>query len=467
MALRVPYTDIESGLDDAIQLSPIDEGAIVMTGIVVESLFRNGIAGEGSGYEVIVEGTVRGSSSGIVLGSEFAADNTLTVHAGGAVSGFNLGAAVLGNRARIDNAGAIFGPNYAVGFFIDAPDEKAVLVNSGRIVGGVAGVTVLSSPAGTMEIVNSGLILGEVVSYAPFDAGSTVREIITNSGRMVGDVFTRAGDDRLDNARGTIVGTVDLGAGNDTYAPGAARDVAIGGDGRDLLDFSASTGVRVFLDGSGTNTGAAGSDSLTGFEDILGSAAGADQLRGTGDANAIAGFGGNDTLEGMAGNDTLTGGAGNDSLDGGTGNDLLAGGAGLDVLLASAGADVLRGNGGADRLTGGAGRDTLTGGAGADDFIYLARVQGGDTITDFGRGNDDIHIKASAFGGGLRAGALDPDQFVARASNRALDADDRFIFRTTDKTLWFDANGSAAGGLLLVADLQASATLTAGDIVLI
>jgi hypothetical protein len=53
-----------------------------------------------------------------------------------------------------------------------------------------------------------------------------------------------------------------------------------------------------------------------------------------------------------------------------------------------------------------------------------------------------------------------------RADNLAQDADDRFVFRTTDATLWFDSNGSAAGGLTLVADLQAGATVTSADILL-
>ena len=58
-------------------------------------------------------------------------------------------------------------------------------------------------------------------------------------------------------------------------------------------------------------------------------------------------------------------------------------------------------------------------------------------------------------------------QFRARADNHAQDADDRFIFRTTDRTLWFDADGSGAGAAIMVADLQAGAVVTAADILLI
>jgi hypothetical protein len=51
-------------------------------------------------------------------------------------------------------------------------------------------------------------------------------------------------------------------------------------------------------------------------------------------------------------------------------------------------------------------------------------------------------------------------------SNQAMDATDRFIFRNSDKTLWFDANGTGSGGPVMVADLQSGATLVRTDIVI-
>ena len=61
---------------------------------------------------------------------------------------------------------------------------------------------------------------------------------------------------------------------------------------------------------------------------------------------------------------------------------------------------------------------------------------------------------------------LSASRFQTRADNLARDADDRFIFRTTDKTLWFDSNGNGAGGLTMLADLDAAATMTSADIFL-
>jgi hypothetical protein len=61
--------------------------------------------------------------------------------------------------------------------------------------------------------------------------------------------------------------------------------------------------------------------------------------------------------------------------------------------------------------------------------------------------NDRFRIDASEFGGGLAAGGtLAASQFRTRADNVAQDANDRFVLRTTDATLWFDSNGNAREG---------------------
>lgn len=57
-------------------------------------------------------------------------------------------------------------------------------------------------------------------------------------------------------------------------------------------------------------------------------------------------------------------------------------------------------------------------------------------------------------------GTLDAAAFQSRADIMAQDADDRFICRTTtDRTLWFDEDGNGAMVVIMVADLQAGATL--------
>jgi hypothetical protein len=266
-------------------------------------------------------------------------------------------------------------------------------------------------------------------------------------------------------------------------------------------------------------------DVLPGAGLVIDGTTGDNVLVGTGIDDVLNGLEGNDTLLGRGGADTLDGGAGIDRLEGGTGNDIYilatsgdtvveALDAGIDVVKAGYsytlganlenlvltgtsaingtgnslanritgngaanvlkgldGNDTLLGLDGNDRLTGGGGKDSLTGGMGDDAFQFNGTLDGGDFIMDFSNvsgNNDHFRISAAGFGGGLVAGTtLAASQFRARADNLAQDSDDRFIFRTTDQTLWFDSNGNASGGLTLVADLQAGAVMTSADILLV
>jgi hypothetical protein len=71
---------------------------------------------------------------------------------------------------------------------------------------------------------------------------------------------------------------------------------------------------------------------------------------------------------------------------------------------------------------------------------------------------------AARVGTCFMAGRQNTSQFQSRIDKKAQDNDDRFIFRTTDNTLWFDANGKQQGGLTMLARLESDATLTFHDI---
>ncbi|WP_444460590.1 calcium-binding protein [Rhodobacter capsulatus] len=311
---------------------------------------------------------------------------------------------------RVMNYGTITGGEAA---FLGSQNAD-LLLNCGRLVGDMTmglGADTLRNVGGTID--------GAV------QMGDGADLLINSGGRILGDVDLGAGADRYDGRSGALDGSVDGGADDDTFIGNTlAAETFNGGAGLDLLDFRFGAAVTVALDGTFANDGAALGDSYIGFENILGSQRG-DVIRGSAGDNSLAGLGGADRLDGAAGNDAFTGGAGADTLTGGLGNDL---------------------------------------------FRFTALGDCGDVITDFGAvtgNNDSFRIVASAFGGGLATGTLAGSAFLARNDNLAQDASDRFIFRTTDTTLWFDADGSGAGAAVLVADLQAGAALTAADIVLI
>jgi hypothetical protein len=177
---------------------------------------------------------------------------------------------------------------------------------------------------------------------------------------------------------------IHAGAGDDVLAGGPGNDTLDGGTGNDTADYSASTSpVDVNL-ASGTATGE-GNDTLTGIENVVGSA-GDDRL--TGDAT-------NNTLDGGAGNDTLTGGAGNDVLHGGAGNDTASystatGAVTVDLTQTTA------------QNTGGAGTDTLDGiegvvGSNFGDTFHLTNPTAGAVYTlDGGAGNDTLDLSGYA-----------------------------------------------------------------------
>ncbi len=147
-------------------------------------------------------------------------------------------------------------------------------------------------------------------------------------------------------------------------------------------------------------------------------------------------------------------------------DDILIGDGRGNRLAGKIGADIISGRAGDDVLIGGAGRDILSGNSGADKYKYFSPVQGGDVITAFSK-NDSFVLEGSRFGLGSYHGTLSETNFVAHENNRAADGNDFFVFRTTDDTLWFDANGNKKGGLTLIADIGNDFALQANDILIV
>jgi Ca2+-binding RTX toxin-like protein len=200
-------------------------------------------------------------------------------------------------------------------------------------------------------------------------------DIFLGNFSVLTNVTSPSGNDSLDGGDGND--TIFGGDGNDTIAGGAGADSLSGDTGTDTLDYSASgVGVSVNLASGATSGGDATGDTISGFENLTGSAY-------------------NDSLTGDAGANTISGGAGNDTIYAGGDNDVVYGAAGNDSLFGEAGNDTLDGGTGADYLSGGAGNDLLTGGDDADT-ISLWDGFGTDTIVGGEGGTDNDLIDASA-----------------------------------------------------------------------
>lgn len=210
---------------------------------------------------------------------------------------------------------------------------------------------------------------------------------------------------------------------NNLIIANAGNNILNGGAGVDGVSFEYATAAVTANLGLATAqvTGGSGTDTLLGFENVLGGS-GNDVFTGTAGDNLMSGGLGNDTLNGLAGNDTLDGGSGNDNMVGGLGNDVyrvdsitdvvteglnagtdrvessisytlganvenltLTGGSttgngntlgniiigswGVNTINGDAGNDTITCNSGNDIIDGGLGADTMTGSYGSDTYF--------------------------------------------------------------------------------------------------
>lgn len=300
-------------------------------------------------------------------------------------------------------------------------------------------------------------------------------------------IYGDAGDDRIDGQDGA--------------------DLMVGGPGSDTY-FVDDVGDRV-----AESRNWAGHDTVFSFVDFRMGRKHIEDLKLEGMATIGAGNGLQNVITGNAGDNILDGGKNNDTLIGGEGDDtylIRAPGdtaveqmdEGVDVVRAyrsyvledwierlymqtvikgDGTPAVLNGIGNAldnvivgtpfsNTIIGREGFDVLKGQAGDDSFVFDRVINGGniDRIIDFETiaGDDDTLVfKASILDGTVAKGVLSEDAFVA--GNTAADATDRFIFDQSAGRLWFDADGSGAGGQLLLARFDQGAIVEADDILIV
>ena len=222
------------------------------------------------------------------------------------------------------------------------------------------------------------------------DGTDTLVSIENLTGSALGDTLTgNAGANDIAGLAGND--TINAGDGNDVVEGGAGDDTMDGGIGTDTVSYAnAAAGVTVNLAAVGAqNTIGAGLDTLTGFENLTGSA-NVDSLTGDANANTISGGGGVDTINGGDGNDALNGDAGNDIINGGNNDDTVNGGAGNDTMTGGAGTDTVSYAGSTTAVTASLASGTATGGGGSDTFSGFENLTGGnaaDTLAGDGGNN--------------------------------------------------------------------------------
>lgn len=179
---------------------------------------------------------------------------------------------------------------------------------------------------------------------------------------------------------------------------------------------------------------------------------------------------------------------------------MLYGGSGSDMVFGLGGDDTLFGQGGNDTLNGGAGNNVLNGDGGNDTFIFQKLSGTSNHVTDFSAGTNSTSVDKLQFDvgsgtfefavgnnntgvDGFKSGndgtinalgtevAVKTDADVSNATVQStidgygnITTGALFVFYNTDlghAAVYYDANASAAGGAVLVAELDSIATRTA------
>ena len=240
---------------------------------------------------------------------------------------------------------------------------------------------------------------------------------------------------------------IDGADGDDLIDGGEGNDTLIGGNngtaGDTVSYITAGSAVTVNLDLTTVqNTGGGGSDTLSGFENLIGSDW-SDILRGTGGNNLINAGAGDDTIVGVVGADTIDGGGGIDTIRlavtsaalNAMNNAALINVEAIDASTATAGvvvnlalqtegftftgsafADTFTGTGAADTIVGVVGADTINGGGGTDTIRLSATSAALNAMTNAALTNVEAINAATAAAGVVVNLGLQTEGFAVTGS---------------------------------------------------
>ena len=309
-----------------------------------------------------------------------------------------------------------------------------ILIGNGgdnNILTGGDGDDVLEGMGGLIDVLNGGLG-NNTASYAHAAIGVVASLAVPggNTNDAAGDSYTLIqnlmGSDYIDTLTGDASNNIiNGGVGNDTLDGAAGNDTLIGGAGNDILtggthtagigdtaSYAGATGaITIDLTNKTTsqNTGGAGSDTLSGIENIIGSATFKNILTGDEYANILTGGTGDDEITPGTGSDTINGGAGNDTF--------FAGGAltdgSVDTFNGDDGIDTVTYSGAGGNLTADLTNNVGTGLADKDKYSNIENLIGGnsdDTLTG--------DVSANVLSGGTGV-----DTLYGMAANDTLNGD--------------------------------------------
>ena len=386
------------------------------------------------------------------------------------ISGGEDDAIYAGGGDDVIDIGIGSGPDY-----YDGGDGNDTLIYASTLLGITVNLSLAMNQAFGSEIDTD-----QIFDIENITGGSGSDTLIGNNAANI--LQGLDGSDTL-NGRGgadTMIG----GDGSDIYYVDNTGDVVgdivkeLPGQGTDLIKSAISYSL-VDTDGAGTNGG-----NVENLQ-LIGNAA----INATGNAlnNTLYANTANNVLKGGAGNDTASYAAGASAgvkvslasttaqVTGGSGSDTLlkienlTGSTYNDNLTGNAAANRLDGKAGNDKLAGGEGNDTLTGGQGKDTFWFdsaPSATTNKDSILDFVSGTDKLQFSKSVLTklGIVGQFAAGDDRFWSNTTGQAFDAEDRLIYNTVSGELFYDSNGNATGGAVLVEVLATAPVLAATDI---
>ena len=319
--------------------------------------------------------------------------------------------------------------------------------------------------------------------------------------RITGNQFAnvlsgKGGNDILMGGLGSD--TVDGGAGADNMSGGYDNDIYVVDNAGDVVDELADAGNGVDLVRASVSFSLADATHALGDIENL-TLIGTGNINGTGNAlaNIITGNSGNNRLDGGAGADRMIGGRGDDSYYVASTGDRVVekAGEGTDTVNSSISfslngiqveklnltgggniggtgnshANTIVGNSGNNVLNGGLGADTLDGQGGKDVFLFNSALGGGnvDTLLNYSVANDSIKLENAIFTALAATGILASSRFVANAAGVATTPDHRIVYETDTGKIFYDSNGSAAGGAILFAKVDPGLAMTASEFTVI